>query len=229
MLKAYPLKLKIIFFILVLLVVGIASINTYKSFQQNNAKLPAGLETQHKFSRWIGKWKERFPQVEADAFKKVDDGEIISSTNPRYTVSDVDLEFVKAEVAKVSGDKYSVIAPDKLQYLSFRKNFNPDNNPLTNYVYYYGIRDNKVFSGPMYECKKTQCWYDRPFFEGPDLFYLPEIQLKVYEDDRCSSEGICAYEMFLHEFDLKANKRNTYVSTQLLTNLDKVKETLEDL
>lgn len=231
MLNTLTLKLKLIFGILIFLTLLVAVINVSKSQQQNNAKLPTGLETKHKFLKWIDKWKDRFPQLEADSFKMVDDGEIISSTNPRYTFSSANLDVVNAEVLKFKDDKFKVIAPDKLQYLDFKSNFNKDGSPLTSYVKYYGIRENRLLTGPIYECKKTKCWYDRPFFEGPDLFYLPEIQEKInkLQPEKCAKENICSYEVLLHEFDLKANKRTTYASTQLLTDFKRVQEALEDL
>src|SRR3990167_8559965 len=112
-------KAKITFTALTLLVLTGASINVFKSFQHNTQKLPLELEQERKFVKWIGRWKERFPQVGGDTFKMVDDGEIISSANPRYTFVDKNLDAVTAEIKRVAGDKYVVVAPDKLQYLNF--------------------------------------------------------------------------------------------------------------
>lgn len=223
-------KTKLAFYSLILFVAVGAVINYTSSLNQNDEKLPPELETGHKYTKWINKWKERFPQIESDTFKRVDGGEVISSTDPRYTFTTPIVEEVRLEVNKFKDDKFVVVAPDKLQYLGFRK-ATIENDARTSFVYYYGIRDNKLLTGAIYECKKNKCWYDRPFFEGPDLFYLPEIQEKIYKDDpeRCKREKICAYELYLHEFDLKKNRRTTYRSTQLLTNFSKIEETINDL
>ena len=218
--------------VLSLLTLFTATINYSKSLSQNSTKLPPDLEKEHKFLKWINRWKERFPQIEADTFKKSDDGEIISSTNPRYTFSDVNMENVKEEISKIIKEdgKYTVVAPDKLQYIDFRAFVSEDKNPATSYVYYFGIRDNKTLKGPLFECKKTNCWFDRAFFLTPDLLYIPEVEEKIYPEqpDRCKTTGVCAYELFLHELDLKGNKRTTFVSSQLLTDFTKIQKTLED-
>lgn len=217
-------------FLLVLVLVG-AGINFSESMQQNYEKLSLDVEKNGKFIKWINKWKERFPQVEADTFKRVDKGEIISSTNPRYSFKTLDANELMAETEKIRKDKFSVVSPNKEAFVTFRKYFSEANLPEESFVYFYGARDGKLISGPIYECKKTKCYFDRPFFIDSDVFYLPEIQEKVYEEepDRCKLERICVYEMFLHEFDLKKNFRYTYVSTQLLTDFHEVEEALNDL
>ena len=231
MFATFSKKAKISLVALCLLVVGGAATNYSQSLRANNAKLPEGLTDEPKYLKWIDKWQDRFPQLESDYFKKVDDGEIISSTNPRYTFSEPNLEALFAEIELRKTDKYTVISPDKEQFLTFRNWSTETKEATSSYVYYRGMRDNKELSGPIYVCRKTDCYFDRPFFLTPDLFYLPEVQLKVYPDNptRCEQEGLCSYELFLHEFNLKTNKRNTFVSSQLLTDFSEVEETLEDL
>ncbi|OGC50084.1 hypothetical protein A2716_01290 [candidate division WWE3 bacterium RIFCSPHIGHO2_01_FULL_40_23] len=231
MFSSLTLKVKFALFTLVLLVLTGAVLNYSESLKHNSEKLPPGLEEKHKFRKWIGKWKDEFPQLEADTFKQIDDGEIISSTNPRYTVEELNLEKVQTEIAKYKGERYVVIAPDKLQLLNFRVFFSNNKEATSSYVYYFGIRDDKVLHGPIYECKKTSCYFDKPFFEGPDLFYLPEVEEKVIPNKamKGATSTPAVYELYLHEFDLKANKRKTYISTQLLTDFSKIQEVLEDL
>lgn len=231
MLSTFSVKVKIAFSFLILLVLIGATINYSKSLEQNSTKLPTGLEETHKFLKWINRWKERFPQIDADSFKKVDDGEIISSTNPRYTFKAINLDEVKAEIQKVKDDKYVVVAPDKLQYLKFNEFYITPPEASSSYVYYYGIRDNKIVAGPIYECKKTKCYFDRPFFQTPDLFYLPEVEEEIdtKDPDRCARVNICTYRLFLHEFDLKKNNRNTFESNKILTDFKEITEVLKDL
>lgn len=208
-----------------------AAQNFNKSLQHKSQKLPEKLETQQKYQKWVNRWKERFEQVQADNFKKVDDGEIISSTSRRYKFSDVNTEEVTEEISKVKGDKYTVIAPNKLEYLTFRAYSTPSKEATSSYIYFYGIRDDKVLSGAMYECKRTSCWFDRPFFLNPDLFYIAEIQEKIYpeEPNRCQDKKICVYQLFLHQFDLKTNTRTTFALSELLTDLERIQQVLDDL
>jgi hypothetical protein len=226
-------KIKIVLSVLLLLILIGASKNVVESINTNVAKLPKDLETEHKFLKWINRWKERFPQIGADSFKAVDDGEIFSSTNPRFTFRDINTEVDKEEIEKASDldSKYIIISPDKLQFVDFRRYFTEAKEPTSSYVYYYGERQNETtIFGPLFECKRTNCWFDRGFFLTPDLAYFPEVREKVYpeEPERCSVNKICSYELFIHEFDFKKNKRTSYVSDQLLTDFDKIQKTLED-
>ncbi len=233
MLFGFSKKIKVILFVLLLLITVGAGNNIAKSINTNVAKLPKELETQHKFLKWINRWKERFPQIGADSFKAVDDGEIFSSTNPRFTYEAFNQERVAQEVktADELDSKYIVIAPDKLQFVDFRRYFLETKEASSSYVYYYGKRQNDTtIFGPLFECKRTNCWFDRVFFENPDLAYIPEVREKIYaeEPDRCLLKKICSYELYLHEFDFKKNKRTSYVSDQLLTDFEKIQKTLED-
>ncbi len=231
MVNSYLPKVKIAFLLLIVFVLFAASINYLSSLKTNSEKLPLGLESEKRFQGWIRRWKDKFPQIESDTFKKIDAGEIISSTNPRYSFSETDWDDVKLQIETAKKEKYNVISSDKNQYLNFRSYFLESKEASSSYVYYYGVRENKLITGPIYECKKTNCWFDRPFFLNPDLFYMAEIQEKLYPDapDRCKKENICSYELYMHEFDLKKNKRTTFVSSQLLTNFNKIQETLDDL
>lgn len=230
---SFSRKVKVVLAILVLLLVIGASKNTVESINYNVKKLPKELETKHKFLKWINRWKERFPQIGADNFKEVDDGEIFSSANPRFTFTDVDKTKTKSLVKDIEDQelKYVVVSPDKLQYVDFRKYFTETKESTSSYVYYYGIRNGETtIEGPLFECKKTKCWFDRPFFQTSDLAYFPEIREKVYaeEPERCPVKGVCSYELYLHEFDFSKNKRTSYKSTELLTDFEKIQKTLED-
>ncbi len=227
----FSIKVKITLFILTLFIFIGAFINYSDSLKRNEEKLPLNLEPNRKYQKWVNKWKERFPQIEADHFKKVDDGEIISSANPRYSITEKNLPELQAKIEGVKDNKLVVVSPDKQQYLSFREYFTATKEATSSYVYYYGLRDDRTISGPIYECKRTKCYFDRPFFINSDIFYLPEVQLKVYPDkpSQCEIDKICTYELFLHEFDLKKNNRNTFVSSELLTDFHEIEEALNDL
>lgn len=231
MANSYLLKVKVAFILLIFFVLSAASLNYLQSLKINSEKLPLGLESEKRYQGWIRRWKDKFPQIESDTFKKIDDGEIISSTNPRYSFSETDWDDVKTTIETAKKNKYNVIAPDKNQYLNFRSYFSDTKEASSSYVYYFGVRENKTISGPIYECKKTNCYFDRPFFLNPDLFYMAEVEEKLYPDapNRCKNEGICSYELLMHEFNLKKNKRTTFRSSQLLTDFKKIQSTLDDL
>lgn len=232
--KLFKLEYFLIISIFVLVSIGVYS-NIKQQESVDESKLPAKIETDRGFQRWITNMKNHEVEVKADDFWLYEKAEIYN--NKWLKISSFDEPGKKEEFEKILEEhkdiKKVVFAPNEREFVDYREIIktvskeSKDTYPA-NIVLYYGQKDNKIIEARILECtvKNGPCYFDRTFFVTNDVFIISEISksTKTKNDvtDGCPVNDMCKYTIKLHVIDLINNSRTTYESKPLDINLEKL-------
>jgi hypothetical protein len=206
---------------LMVFIFSAVGIGVFSNIRQQNSidksKLPADIENDRLFQRWVTNLRNKGLVIEADGFKFKESNEIYNTT--WITVSSIDEPGKQDEFNSV------LAAHRDLKNVSFSPNdriFVDYRNiargaVLSNQVRLYGLKEDKIIDARILDCStRANCYFDRAYFIDNDVFVISEFSRNISKKDTttpiCSADQICTYTVKLHIIDLIHNIRDVYES-----------------
>ena len=194
-------------------------VNYQKQRAQDHSKLPAKVENNKGFQKWVTNLKNKSLDVSADDFKLKEENEIYNTKWMKiFSYDNDDIKKVFEETLKNNPEaKQVVYSPSKRQFIDYRAAVRGDYLP--NEARYYGLRDEKILDARILDCStKANCYFDRAYFLDNDVFVISEFSRDVDKNivtEECLSTALCEYTVKVHVIDLNNNKRYVYESHPL--------------
>lgn len=216
MLKQYLDKILIVgIFICVGLVVFF---NIKEQLSIDKSKIPAKLEENSKFQKWLTNAKNKGINVEADKFKFVEDSNIYNTI--WTSTSSIDNDSSRADYENnmkiLDAFETSEKSPNEREIVNYD---NTDRFGFTrNQVFFYGLREDKILLTRVVDCElEANCFFHRAGFLDNHVFFVAELSLKEFTKKNpviCDPTKVCKYTFKIHFVDLINNSRTVYVSEE---------------
>lgn len=208
--------------ILLALIFGVVCFTVYLNIKEqmsiDKSKIPAKLEENSKFQKWLTNAKNKDINVEADKFKFVEDSNIFNTI--WTSTSSVDNEQVRIDYERnmdiLSKFKTSEYSPNEREIVNF------DNSErfgfTANQVFFYGLREDKILLTRVVDCEvESNCYFHRAGFLDNHVFFVAELSLKEFTKKTpvtCNPKDTCKYRFKIHFIDLIKNSRDVYESKE---------------
>lgn len=207
--------------VIVLLIFISVGIGVYSNVSQQNAidksKLPADIENDRLFQRWVTNLRNKDLVIEADGFKFKESNEIYNTT--WITVSSIEEPGKQEEfdgvLAAHKDLKNVAFSLNERIFVDYRNI--PRGSVLSNQVRLYGLKEDKIIDARILDCStRANCYFDRAYFIDNDVFVISEFSRNISKKDTttpiCSMDQVCTYTVKLHIIDLIHNVRDVYES-----------------
>jgi len=200
-------------FILVILVVYS---NVKEEMSIDKSKIPAKLEENSKFQKWLTNAKNKGINVEADKFKFVEDSNIYNTI--WTSTSSVDNDSARSDYENnmriLNAFKTSEKSPNEREVVNYD---NTERFGFTkNQVFFYGLREDKILLTRVVDCElEANCFFHRAGFLDNHVFFVAELSLKDFTKKNqvtCDPNKVCRYSFKIHFVDLINNSRTVYES-----------------
>ena len=219
-------SLLIIFLIFGLIGAGVYS-NIMEQKSVDHSKIPAKVEDDSAFQRWITNLKNKDIEISADDFKLLEKVEIYNTKWMKvYSIeeSGKQEEYDKI-IAEHKDVKDVVFSPSERIFLDYRNISRNGYN--SNEVHFYGLRDDKIIDARILDCSiRANCIFDRAYFLDNEVFVITEISRSIDKKDlttqTCLPSESCSYSFKLHLVDLINNSRLIYESKPFDAVLDEL-------
>ena len=220
--------------ILFVFIFGLVSLVVYSNISEqrsiDKSKIPAKLEENSKFQKWLTNAKNKDINVEADKFKFVEDSNIFNTI--WTSTSSIDNDQVRIDYERnmeiLSKFKTSEYSPNEREIVNF------DNSErfgfTANQVFFYGLREDKILLTRVVDCEiESNCYFHRAGFLDNHVFFVAELSLKDFTKKNpvtCDPKSVCKYSFKIHFIDLVNNSRTVYESEAFEGIFDDLKSKL---
>lgn len=208
---------KILVAVILLSVAGGVFLNIKQQASIDRSKLPAKVEQDRLFQRWITNIKNNDFEIEADDFKLKEESEIYNTTWMNVYSSDdpKQKELYEKTIEEHKNIEKVVFNPNGRVFIDYRNI--PRGEVMANEVRLYGLKEDKILDARVLDCSiKGNCYFDRAYFLDNDVFVISEFSRNIDKRDGtvplCDIKGICSYTIKVHVIDIIHNKRWVYVS-----------------
>ena len=204
--------------------------NIREQMSVDKSKIPAKLEENSRFQKWLTNAKNKGINVEADKFRFVEDSNIY---NTLWTsTSSIDNDSTRADYEKnmkfLSEFKTSEKSPNEREIINY------DNSNrfgfTSNQVFFYGLREDKILLTRVVDCEiEANCYFHRAGFLDNHVFFVAEISLKDFTKKNqitCDPTKTCKYSFKIHFIDLINNSRTVYESEEFEGIFEELKSKL---
>ena len=207
--------------LIIFLIFGLIGAGVYSNIMEqksvDHSKIPAKVEDDSAFQRWITNLKNKDIEISADDFKLLEKVEIYNTKWMKvYSIEDPARkeEFLNNLESHKNTAKI-VYSPSEREYLDYR-NIERDGY-LPNEVHFYGQKEDKIIDARILDCSaRNNCYFDRAYFLSNDVFVVTEVSRNVDKKDltvaTCAITEVCTYTFKLHLIDLINNSRLVYES-----------------
>ncbi|NBO36018.1 hypothetical protein EBU91_00500 [bacterium] len=205
----------LIFTIAILIAIGV-SLNLQKQYSIDRSKIPAKLEANGKFQRWLTNIKNKNIPLEADNLRFVEDSNIFNTiwTSTMSIDDENNKRFYDENIAALAKFKESEFSPNEREVVNYSDSVRFGYNP--NEVFFYGLREDKVLQTRIVKCElEANCYFHRAGFLDNHVFFISEVSLHNFDDENpisCKPEETCSYSFRVHLVDLNNNSIVTYRS-----------------
>ena len=220
--------------ILFVFIFGLVSLTVYANISEqrsiDKSKIPAKLEENSKFQKWLTNAKNKDINVEADNFKFLEDSNIFNTI--WTSTSSIDNEQVRIDYERnmdiLSKFKTSEYSPNEREIVNF------DNSErfgfTANQVFFYGLREDRILLTRIVDCEiESNCYFHRAGFLDNHVFFVAELSLKDFTKKTpitCDPKSVCKYSFKIHFIDLVNNSRTVYESEAFEGIFDDLKSKL---
>ena len=224
------MKKKLSYFVAFLLFLAIGFgvyLNINEQLSIDRSKIPEKVELSKGFQKWITNVKNKGFDIEADAFRLIEENEVYNTK--WIKVYSLDEPGKKEELAQILQEhqdiKKVVFSPNDRELIDYR--YEDRFGLAPNEARLYGQREDKILDARILDCSmKANCYFDRAYFLDNDVFVISEISRTIDKKDEtaaeCLPEDKCEYSFKLHVIDLINNKRFVYESTSFSVVLTEV-------
>ncbi len=212
-------------FLALLALVILISFGVYLNYAQkltiDRAKIPRFVEDHKNFQKWITNHKNKDIELEADAFRLLEESEVYNTQRLKlYPLSDTLMLKKYTELFKTQEkvvDKR--ISPDGKQLVNYQYDYRlglSNTTYLPSDVWYLGIRGDRIIENKLVSCNvKANCIADRAFFITDDIVVVSEIMRDIDTDGTyppCGINELCTYKVRLNVMDIAQNSNLIYES-----------------
>ena len=208
---------KILVTIILLSVAGGVFLNIKQQASIDRSKLPAKVEQDRLFQRWITNIKNHDFELEADEFRLKEENEIYNTTWMNVYSSDdpKQMELYEKTIQEHKDVEKVIFNPNGRVFVDFRNI--PRGEVMANEVRLYGLKEDKILDARVLDCSiKGNCYFDRAYFLDNDVFVISEFSRNINKKDphttECSVSETCTYTIKIHVVDMVHNKRLVYES-----------------
>ena len=208
---------KILTALIFLSVAGGVFLNIEQQASIDRSKLPAKVEENKLFQRWITNIKNHDFELEADEFRLKEENEIYNTTWMNVYSSDdpKQMELYEKTIEEHKDIEKVVFNPNGRVFVDFRNI--PRGEVNANEVRLYGLKEDKILDARVLDCSvKGNCYFDRAYFLDNDVFVISEFSRDINKRDSavaaCSVTEMCTYTIKIHIVDMIHNKRLVYES-----------------
>jgi len=190
--------------------------NIKEQMSIDKSKIPAKLEENSKFQKWLTNAKNKGINIEADRFKFVEDSNIYNTI--WTSTSSIDNDSARSDYENnmriLDGYKTSEKSPNEREVVNYD---NTERFGFTkNQVFFYGLREDKILLTRVVDCEiEANCYFHRAGFLDNHVFFVAELSLKDFTKKNpitCDPTQICKYSFKIHFVDLINNSRTVYES-----------------
>lgn len=192
-------------------------LNLKQQASVDRSKLPAKVEEDRLFQRWITNIKNHDFEIEADEFRLKEENEIYNTTWMNvYSPDDPkQMELYEKTIAEHKDVEKVIFNPNGRVFIDFRNI--PRGDVMSNEVRLYGLKEDKILDARVLDCStKGNCYFDRAYFLDNDVFVISEFSRDINKKDstvtECRTTDICTYTIKIHVIDMIHNKRLVYES-----------------
>jgi len=200
-----------------LLVIITIWVNVTKQNAVDHSKLPAKVEDNRGFQRWITNLKNKEFDIGADEFRLLEENEIYNTKWIKiYSIEEKGKqEEFEQTVEAYRNIKKVVFAPNERIFLDYRHETRGEYNP--NEAHLYGLKEDKIIDARILDCSiGANCYFDRAYFLDNNVFVISEVSRNIEkhseEEPMCRDTDVCEYTFKVHVVDLINNKRWVYES-----------------
>jgi len=208
---------KILTALIFLSVAGGVFLNIEQQASIDRSKLPAKVEENKLFQRWITNIKNHDFELEADEFRLKEENEIYNTTWMNVYSSDdpKQMQLYEKTIEEHKDIEKVVFNPNGRVFVDFRNI--PRGEVNANEVRLYGLKEDKILDARVLDCSvKGNCYFDRAYFLDNDVFVISEFSRDINKRDSavaaCSVTEMCTYTIKIHIVDMIHNKRLVYES-----------------
>jgi len=204
----------------ILLFVSVAGgvfLNIKQQASIDRSKLPAKVEEDRLFQRWITNIKNHDFELEADEFQLKEENEIYNTTWMNVYSSDdpKQMELYEKTIEEHKDVEKVIFNPNGRVFVDFRNI--PRGEVMSNEVRLYGLKEDKILDARVLDCSvKGNCYFDRAYFLDNDVFVISEFSRNINKKDPAATECMvtdtCTYTIKIHVVDMVHNKRLVYES-----------------
>ncbi len=208
-----------------------AGMNLHKQRSVDKTKLPAKVDENKGFHRWITNLKNKgLTDIEADEFELLEENEIyntkwirINSIDEPGKKEEYEAKILSRQQEVIEGEdakpiKGVAFSPSEEIFIDYRNIGRDGYKP--NEVQLYGLKEDKIVDARIVDCsERANCYFDRGYFLSNDLLVVTEFSRnfdkKAEDVPVCNLNDTCTYTIKLHMIDLINNKRLVYESDPL--------------
>lgn len=208
---------KILVTIILLSVAGGVFLNIKQQASIDRSKLPAKVEQDRLFQRWITNIKNHDFELEADEFRLKEENEIYNTTWMNVYSSDdpIQMDLYEKTIQEHEDVEKVIFNPNGRVFVDFRNISRGE--VMANEVRLYGLKEDKILDARVLDCStKGNCYFDRAYFLDNDVFVISEFSRNINKKDpdtaECGVAEMCTYTIKIHVVDMVHNKRLVYES-----------------
>ena len=208
----------LLLFTLILLIVFF---NFQEKLKVDRAKLPKYVEEHKNFQKWITNHKNKDINLEADAFRLLEETEVYNTERLKlYPITDKFM-FTRYQQILKAQDKITDkrISPDGKQFVNYEFDYRiglSNTTFMPSDVWYLGVRGDRVIENKLLSCNvEANCIFDRAFFISDDVVVVSEVARDIDTDSTyttCGIDQICSYIIKLNVMDIANNSNLIYQS-----------------
>jgi len=198
-------------------VAGGVFLNIKQQASIDRSKLPAKVEEDRLFQRWITNIKNHDFELEADEFQLKEENEIYNTTWMNVYSSDdpKQMELYEKTIEEHKDVEKVIFNPNGRVFVDFRNAARGE--VMANEVRLYGLKEDKILDARVLDCSvKGNCYFDRAYFLDNDVFVISEFSRNINKKDPAAAEcmvtDMCTYTIKIHVVDMIHNKRLVYES-----------------
>jgi len=198
-------------------VTGGVFLNIKQQASIDRSKLPAKVEEDRLFQRWITNIKNHDFELEADEFQLKEENEIYNTTWMNVYSSDdpKQMELYEKTIEEHKDVEKVIFNPNGRVFVDFRNAARGE--VMANEVRLYGLKEDKILDARVLDCSvKGNCYFDRAYFLDNDVFVISEFSRNINKKDpaaiECMVTDVCTYTIKIHVVDMVHNKRLVYES-----------------